>query len=83
MLWHSEPQINVVPFLLLSIREYESSQKAHWLKIITTLDKRHTVMVDVIHILFLSIPGTTFSITVLFLILIPSLGNVNVSVLVI
>lgn len=71
MLWHSEPQINVVLFLLLSIREYESSQKAHWLKIITTLDKSHTVMVDVIHILFLSITGTTFSIIVLFLILIP------------
>lgn len=41
------------------------------------------VMVDVIHILFLSITGMTFSITALFLILIPSLGNVNVSVLVI
>lgn len=39
------------------------------------------VMVDVIHILFLSLTGTTFSITVLFSILIPSLGNVNVSAL--
>lgn len=41
------------------------------------------VTVDVIHILFLSITEKTFSIADLFLILIPLLGNVNVSALVI
>lgn len=50
---------------------------------ITMFDKSHMVMVDVIRVLFLTIIGTTFSITVLFLIVISSLGNVNVRALVI
>lgn len=40
-------------------------------------------MVDVIRVLFLTIMGTTFSITVLFLTVISSLGNVTVRALVI
>lgn len=48
---------------------------------ITMFNKSHMVVVDVIRILFLTIIGTTFSIMVLFLMLISTLGNVHVSVL--
>lgn len=45
----------------------------------TVFNKSHMVMVDVIRVLFLTTIATTFSLTVLFLILISSLGNVNMS----
>jgi len=50
---------------------------------ITMFNNSHMVVVAVIRVLFLTIIGKTFSMTVLVLILISSLGNANVSALVI
>lgn len=50
---------------------------------ITMFCNSHMVVVEIIRALFLTIIGTTSFITVLFLILISSLGNEKVSALVI